>query len=119
MRYYLDENLSDKIAQIARARGLDVVSSHGSDRDRLDDESQLRLAAAEGRCLVTGNRNHFTLLTLRFFEMAWPHAGVLVVPASMPSDRFATVAAALLEFDRLHPDGVSAYSIHFLRPPRP
>ncbi len=118
MRFYLDEDLSSEIAKIARARGLDVVSCHELGRNGLSDERQLRFAAEEGRCLVTRNRDDFEEQTVRFFEMEWSHAGLLIVPPSLPSDRFSLIAAALLDYDRQHPEGVPAYTIHFLRPPR-
>lgn len=117
MRFYLDEDLSGEIARIARARGVDVVSCHELGLKRLGDELQLRLAAEEGRCLVTRNRDHFLALTVRFFEREWPHAGILIVPASMPSRYFAVIAAALLDYDLRHPQGVPAYTIDFLHPP--
>ena len=119
MLYYLDEDLSGDIARIARARGLDVASCHERGLNGLRDELQLRLAAQEGRCLVTRNRDHFQRLTLRFFEMGWPHAGVLVVPTSIPGRHFAAIAAALLDYDRQHPEGIPSYTVDFLRPPRP
>lgn len=118
MRFFLDEDLSHQIADIARARGLDILSSHESGRDGLTDEVQLRLAAAEGRCLVTQNQRHFIPLTIRSFENNWPHAGVLVVPSSLPGDRFAAIAEALVRYDQEHPNGIPSYGVDFIRPRR-
>ncbi|MBI4493818.1 MAG: DUF5615 family PIN-like protein [Chloroflexi bacterium] len=115
MRFYLDEDISHQVASIARAGGLDVISSHECGRNGLPDEQQLRLAAAEGRCFVTRNRNDFELLTVRFFEAGWPHAGVLIVQASWPGHRFAALAEALARYAQAHPDGVPSYGIDFLR----
>ena len=69
MQFYLDEDLSQRVADLARAQGLDVVSSHECGRDGLSDEEQLRLAAEKGRCFVARNRNHFIPLTVQFFEI--------------------------------------------------
>ena len=55
--FFLDEDLSPRIATIAREQGLDVLSTHESGRNGLDDEEQLRFAAQEGRILVTCNRD--------------------------------------------------------------
>jgi len=118
MRFYLDEDLSPRIAEPARAQGVDAVSSHECGRDGMEDERQLRLAAAEGRCFVTRNRDHFVLLTVRFFEASLPHAGLLIVSASLRPGRVAAIAAALAGYDRQHPDGMHAYTIDFLRPTR-
>jgi hypothetical protein len=115
MRFYLDEDLSDHIADLARAQGCDVVSSHECGRDGLSDEEQLRLAAGEGRCFVTRNRAHFVQLTVRCFERGWPHAGLLLLPGSLAGDRFAAIAGALARYDRQHPEGIAAYTVDFLR----
>ncbi len=117
MRFYLDEDISPKIAEIARGMGIDVVAASECGRLGEDDSSQLDFAAAEGRCLVTRNRDHFKALTLRFINQERPHAGILVVPYSMPSDRFSLIAWALAEYDARHPDGISPYTFDFL--PRP
>lgn len=116
MRFYLDEDLSDRVASIARAQGLDVLSSHECGRDGLSDEAQLSLAGEEGRCLVTRNRNHFVLLTVRFFENQSPHAGVLLVVRSLANDGFAGIATALVSYARRHDAGLPTYAIDFLAP---
>ncbi len=116
MRFYLDEDLSDRIAELAIAEGLDVVSSHGCGRDGLPDHEQLALAAGGGRCLVTGNWRHFAALSRQFLEDGRPHSGVLFLPRSLPGDRFAAVAGALARYEQEHPEGMSGYSVDFLRP---
>lgn len=116
MRFYLDEDLSPIIAELARRRGLDATSALEAVHRGVNDEAQLRLATAEQRCLVTRNRNHFLRLTVWFFEKGWPHAGVLIVPSSVPSDRFADIAAALVAYDHTHPEGVHPYTIDYLKP---
>lgn len=115
MRFYLDENLSSKITAIGRVRGVDIVSSHECGQNGLSDERQLRFAASEGRCFVTQDRDDFIALTVRFFESGWPHAGVLIVPASFPGSRCTALAEAIARFDRDHPHGLPAYAIDFLR----
>jgi predicted nuclease of predicted toxin-antitoxin system len=114
MRFYLDEDLSDRIAAIARELGLDVVSSHECGRDGLSDEEQLRLAAQDGRCLVTRNRDHFVRLTVRFFENQWPHVGILIVPRSLLNDDFAGIASALRAYARRLEEALPSYTIDFL-----
>ena len=115
-RFLLDENLSDEVARIARAQGLDIISSHECGRDGLADEEQLRLASEEGRCVVTRNRDDFLALTVRFFENQAPHAGVLVVPPSLPDRDAAAIARALVAYAQTHPEGVASYSFDYLRP---
>ena len=118
MKFYLDDDLSGKIGEIARETGADVTSAQEYGNSGEEDDVQLAFAALEGRCLVTRIRDHFVALTVRFFNEERPHAGVLIVPYSMPSDDFSTIAAALAEFDKSHPDGISPYTLDFLPQPR-
>ena len=115
MRFYLDEDLSQRIADLGRQRGMEIVSSHECGRDGLSDEDQLRLAAGEGRCLVTKSYADFTLLTHRFWEMAWPHAGVLFIGPGLHSDRFSDIAEALLQHDQKYTGGLLPYQVDYLR----
>lgn len=117
MRFYLDEDLSGTIAEIARGMGVDVATAHECGNRGSDDEVHLLSAARAGRCLVTRNRDHFVALTVRFLQDDLPHAGVLVVPFTIPADRFALVAAAIAQYNRDHPDGISPYGYDFV--PRP
>jgi predicted nuclease of predicted toxin-antitoxin system len=68
MRFYLDENMPPQIAIIARAAGLDVVSTHELGHHGLADDAVLRLAALDGRCVVTRDRDDYLELTVRFSE---------------------------------------------------
>jgi len=119
VRFYLDEDLSDRVATIARAQGLDVVSSHECGRNGLPDEDQLRLAAEEGRCFVTRNASDFVPLTTRFFENEWPHLGLLIVSASLANDDFAGIARALVAYAQSHPDELPSYMTDYLHSASP
>ena len=115
MRCYLDEDLSPRVAEIARGLcGLDVVSAHEAGAFAWTDDAQLRYAAQEGRCVVTRNREDFVLETLAAFEAHSPHAGVLIVPHTLPNDHFTAIATALCEYARRFPDGMQPYTIDFL-----
>lgn len=71
-------------------------------------------AARDNRCLVTQNRADFVRLTVLFFERQEPHAGVLLIPHSLPTDRFSGVAQALHESAQSHASVIMAYVIDFL-----
>ena len=114
MRFYVDEDLSGKIAEIARGMGVDIVTAHECGNFGSDDAVHLAFAANEGRCLLTRNRDHFIALTVKFFEEERPHAGVLVVPYTMPSDQFSLIARAITQYDSDHPDGMSKYGLDYL-----
>jgi hypothetical protein len=86
----LDEDLSPTIAEILRARGIDAKNAHEVDARGISD------VANAGR----------------------PHHGVLIVPYSLPADRFARIARAIESHARPHPDGLDACTVDFLGPPR-
>ena len=116
MRFLLDEDLSPVAAETARGLGLDAVSVHELGRRGYTDREQLAFAAAEGRIFLTRNRDDFIVLTVEAFHTGEPHAGVLIVPRSMPSDRFSLIAQALLRYAESHPQGMKPYTIDFLKP---
>lgn len=114
MLFYLDEDLSPRIAVIARGLGLDVVSATELGNTALSDAEQLTLAASAERCLVTENRSHFIRLTVMFFEGQLPHAGVLLVPDSLPTDHFSAIARALRRYSDEHAGTDMAYVVDYL-----
>ena len=115
MKFYLDEGLSPHIAELVRRAGGDAVSAHDADARGLEDAEQLQRAASEQRCVVTRNRDDFIRLTVERFAHHEPHYGVLIVPNSLPADRFAQIARALLRYAQSHPEGVPSYTIDFLK----
>ena len=95
IRCYLDADLSPKIAVIGRGLGLDVVSAHEVGMTEAADADQLARAAAEGRVLVTRNRDDFLALTLAAYHDRAPHRGLLLVREIAPSHRASRLAHAL------------------------
>jgi hypothetical protein len=93
--FYLDENLSPRIAEMLRARGLDVVSAHEvPGNTQLDDRSQLLYAAGARGALVTCDIEDFTELTGEFIAANREHAGIVFVRPSFRTDEFAAIADA-------------------------
>ncbi len=115
MKFFLDENLSPRVAEIARSRcELDVLTVHDIGAFAWSDEAQLRYAATDNRCLVTYDRDDFLTLTVSAFEAQAPHAGVLIVPPSVPGNSFEAIAAALCDVAERFPEGVGSYTYDYL-----
>jgi len=118
VRFYLDEDLSQTVAAIARALGLDVISSHECGRDELPDDEQLRLAAQDGRRIVTRNYPDFVRWSRVFHEQQLPRAGVALVPSSLDNHDFSGIARALVAFAEAHADMDMSYTWDYLVPVR-
>jgi predicted nuclease of predicted toxin-antitoxin system len=114
MKFYLDEDLSPKIAEILRKGGIAALSAHEAGMCEMSDQRQLEFAAMEKRCLVTRNRDDFIRLTVRFFNDQRPHCGVLIVPYALSGDQFSRIASLIKKFSSRHPKGLASYSIVFL-----
>ncbi len=114
MKFYLDEDLSPKIAEILRRGGIEALSAHEAGMCEASDRKQLEYAATEKRCLVTRNRDDFIKLTVRFFNDQRPHCGVLIIPHTIPGDQFSRIASLIKKFSSHHQKGLALYSISFL-----
>lgn len=116
--FLLDEDLNPVIAEVGRGIGLDVVSVHEIGRRGLGDRQQLAFAAAEGRVLVTRNRDDFIGLTVSFYQSGEGHPGLVVVPWSLPNKEPERIAHALKRWQEQRTAGEVAYGIFFLDPQR-
>jgi hypothetical protein len=114
MRFYLDEHYSSVIAEICRRDDVDVQSTHEARRNGATDDLQLLFGAESGRAVVTENWAHFERLTRQFEAQGLPHAGVILVPPSLPKHDFAAIARAIIHFNKLYPDGLPPYAVVFL-----
>jgi hypothetical protein len=114
--FYLDENLSARIAETLRARGLDVVSAHQV--PQLRDRSQLLSATGARRAIVTCNIRDFAELTGEFVAANGEHAGIVFVPPSFRTDEFAAIADAVEQMARDYPAGLAGAVVYLKRLPR-
>jgi len=115
MKYYLDEDISPKVADILSGYQIDAVSTHLVDRTQTSDREQLEYAASSGMAMVTRNRDDFVRLTVQFFNELRPHCGVLIIPYSIPGDNFRLTAQALRNYASKHPSGMEPYTVDFLK----
>ena len=114
MKFYLDEDLSPQIAELLRNKGLDCISAHATGMLGASDLEQLTFASTHMRCLVTKNRDDFIRLTVQFFNDNLPHFGLLIIPITIPGDRFSQIANALAACANDHPEGLPNYTVDFL-----
>ena len=114
MKLYLDEDISPKVSVILRQKGVDAVSAHETGMLEASDEEQLSFAAAEGRAMVTRNRDDFITSTVRFFEALRQHKGLIIVPHTIPGSEFSKLANILVRFSKDYPQGLEPYTIEFL-----
>jgi hypothetical protein len=118
VRFYLDENLSPRIAEILRGRGLDALSAHEVGNTHLDDRSQLQYSARESRAIVTCDIADFAVLAVDCVSANVRHAGIVLVGATFRTDEFSTIADAVEQVAREHPGGLNDTVVYLRRLPR-
>lgn len=121
MRLLLDEHYSPRIAEDLRSRGHDVVSAtERGDLRGVGDRELLRLAAADGRALVTENVADFMPLVREAAAGGDRHFGVVFTSSrSMPRSS-KTIGRFGEELDRFLRDRPAhdalADQVHWLTP---
>jgi hypothetical protein len=114
VKLYLDEDISPKVAEILRKKGLEAVSAHETGMLEASDDEQLAFAASEGRAMVTRNRDDYITLSVQFFEDLKLHKGVIIVPYTIPGSEFSKLATLLIKFSKERPKGLASYTVEFL-----
>jgi hypothetical protein len=113
---YLDEDLSPRVVELIRRRGLDATGAREAGNAGLTDPEQFRYAVREGRCLVTRNVTDFVNIVRDVVNRQESHAGIILVPASFRGNEFAALAEAIVRCVAAHPRGL-ADQVLFLRRP--
>jgi predicted nuclease of predicted toxin-antitoxin system len=115
LKLYLDEQLSERIAEGLRAAGVDVVTTREARHVGRGDPEQLAYARAEGRALVTMNVRDFRAL----LQASPPpvHAGVLFLEG-WRGNEFEGIVAALRTKAEQYPKGLAGQVGFVRRPPR-
>lgn len=78
IRLYTDEDITDSLARVLRARGFDALSAHEVSRHRQPDHEQLSFAVSERRAILTFNVRHFVRLAQEYHAEGREHYGVIV-----------------------------------------
>jgi uncharacterized protein with PIN domain len=116
VKLYLDENLSPRIAELLRARGLDAVSAHEAGTTQLADTAQLRYATGQGRAIITCDVADFVALAGAAIAANANHAGIILVSSRFRADDFARIATAIEQVAQRYPGGLPG-SVLFLAHP--
>ena len=114
MKFYLDEDVSPKIAERLRKKGIDAVSAIEAGNLQLSDREQLACAARDGRSLVTRNVRHFIVLAQEAIRRQEAHAGIILVPPSMRGFEVKSIADALTRVAKRFPEGLGDFDVLYL-----
>jgi predicted nuclease of predicted toxin-antitoxin system len=106
LRFLLDEDLSQRVAEGLRRRGVDALSVHELGRRTLADEAQLVFATMQGRTVVTYNRRDFQALDDAWRLAERRHAGILwanerSVPRGSIGELIRALQAAFHQYESL------------------
>jgi len=114
VKFYLDEDLSPRIAERLRQKGIDAVSASEVGNREISDRDQLLHAAREGRSLVTRNIRHFVQLSKEAVARQEPHAGIILCPPRLRGFEVRAIADALTRLVKRFPKGLGAYDVLYL-----
>jgi predicted nuclease of predicted toxin-antitoxin system len=117
MRFFLDEDLSHEVAQIARNLSLDVWSVHEVNRRELDDFEQLDYATSHNMVMVVRNRDDYLALNDEYYQTGKPNCGILIVPWTLPNTQPSRIAHRLKRWadeKEVAPESFGPYVVDWL-----
>ena len=114
MKFYLDANLSRRIAERLRQKGCDAVSAQEVGNLEISDAEQLAYATAEGRGLVTKDVADFVKLSRDAVASQKPHAGIILCPRSLVGSEIDPIAERLMAIAERFPRGLGGHDVIFL-----
>lgn len=95
VRALLDEHLSKAIAVALRGRELDVVAiTERPELGELSDDEVMKVAASEGRAVVTNDVKDFRPIAAQRLSEGAGHGGLMLLPARAKRTRASTGALA-------------------------
>ena len=81
MKFYFDKDSAQhRLVAALRSHAIDVTTFLDSGMSARDDESQLTLADAQGRILVSANARGFASLHGEWLLQGRSHSGILIIP---------------------------------------
>lgn len=79
-KLFIDEDVHDKLADVLRNCGIDVMNAREVNRKGLSDEEQLRYAISQKRAIFSFNMVDYEKLAVRLFNENKTHFGIIVSP---------------------------------------
>ncbi len=83
---YLDEDVSVLIADLIRARGFSVTTTHNAKNLGKSDVEQLEYAVNKKKVLLTHNRVDFENLAKDYFIEDKTHHGIIIAVRRLPNE---------------------------------
>jgi len=114
VKFYLDANLSRRIAERLRQKGWDAISAHEVGNPETSDAEQLAYATVERRALVTMDIRHFIKLSRDAIASQKAHAGIILCPRSLVGSEIDTIAERLIAIAERFPEGLGGYDVLYL-----
>jgi len=118
VKLYLDENLSPRLAERLRDRGLDATSAHEVGNVGADDRTQLRYATQQGRAIVTADVVDFVALAEDAVAANAAHAGMLLIPTTFQRSDLGALADVIERVARRYPAGIADAVLMLSRRPK-
>ncbi len=119
LAFLLDEDVSYRVAEGLRQRGVDAISVHEAGRanSRVSDEDQLVFATSAGRVLTTYNRADYQVLDAMWRVKGRTHAGILwCAERSIPRRAIGDLVRAIEAFASQR-DSINGICLALPRPP--
>lgn len=95
---YLDECFDQHVVGPLRERGYALLTVQQTQTRELTDEAQLNFAAAHGCLLFSHHQIHFRRLHTRWRREGREHAGIALIPQTVPLSRLVVRVVLLLEW---------------------
>jgi acetolactate synthase regulatory subunit len=83
---YNDEDVSVLIAELIKARGFSVLTTHDAENLGKSDAEQLQFAVENKRVLLTHNRVDFEKLATEYFDEGKTHYGMIMAIRRLPNE---------------------------------
>jgi hypothetical protein len=78
VRLYIDEDITDDLARVLRARGFDALSVYDLDMTGKTDSEQAAFAVEQQRTLLSFNVKHFSAIATQYAAESRTHFGIVV-----------------------------------------